>query len=166
MVERDWSIHPRDAMSGRGRFSELELQGKRIKGCGSSRISFFVRGFSGSIRFLLMPAKKNASKAKAADGDDELSFEDALGDLEQLVSEMEEKEMPLDTMIANYEKGVRLRGFCERHIEDAQLRIEKIREGGALSLKGASKVTLEDFEATDEQVENTSETGGSDGQLF
>lgn len=113
-----------------------------------------------------MPAKKKAPKAKAGDCDDELSFEDALGELEELVSEMEEKEMPLDTMIANYEKGVRLRGFCERHIEDAQLRIERIRESGALSLKGASKVTLEDFEATDEQVEDTSEKGGSDGELF
>ena len=113
-----------------------------------------------------MPSKKNASKAKAEDSDDQLSFEDALGALEELVSDMEEKEMPLDTMIANYEKGVRLRGFCERHIEDAQLRIERIRESGALSLKGESKVTLEDFESADEQAEAQSEKGGSDGELF
>lgn len=123
---------------------------------------------SSSIRFdnFLMPAKKNASKAKAEESDDQLSFEDALGSLEELVSEMEEKEMPLDTMIANYEKGVRLRGFCERHIEDAQLRIERIRESGALSLKGESKVTLEDFEATGEQAETQTEKGDSDGELF
>jgi exodeoxyribonuclease VII small subunit len=137
---------------------------------------FYWGLFSDSVRFdiSIMAAKKNASKAKAGDTDDQLSFEDALGALEELVSEMEEKEMPLDTMIANYEKGVRLRGFCERHIEDAQFRIERIRESGALSLKGDSKVTLEAFEAADEQAGTTvavdaktqTETGGDDGELF
>jgi exodeoxyribonuclease VII small subunit len=143
----------------------------------------FAPFFSEDISFVLvrfdislMPAKKTAAKAKSGDAGEQLSFEDALEALEELVAEMEEKEMPLDTMIANYEKGVRLRGFCERHIEDAQLRIERIRESGGLSLKGDSKVTLEDFDATDEQTgtkaaaksdsETQSETGGSDGELF
>lgn len=120
-----------------------------------------------------MPPKKTHPKAGADEVGEQISFEDALEALEELVLEMEEKEMPLDTMIANYEKGVRLRGLCERHIDDAQLRIDKIRSSGTRSLKGESKVTLENFETTDEQpaaatteAESQTDTGGSDGELF
>jgi len=55
-----------------------------------------------------------------------LSFEDALAALENVVRKLESGEVPLDDSIALYEQGEALRKHCQARLDAAQARIEKI----------------------------------------
>lgn len=57
---------------------------------------------------------------------DNMSFEQALAALEQVVRELESGEVPLDESIALYERGEKLRAACQTRLDAAQARIEKI----------------------------------------
>jgi exodeoxyribonuclease VII small subunit len=57
---------------------------------------------------------------------DQMSFEDAMIELEQIVQKLESGNAPLDQSISLYERGAELRAVCEARLKDAQLRIEKI----------------------------------------
>jgi exodeoxyribonuclease VII small subunit len=58
-----------------------------------------------------------------------LSFEDALRALEDIVRQLEGGEVPLDSSIALYERGEKLRQHCQARLDAAQLRIEQIISG-------------------------------------
>ena len=58
---------------------------------------------------------------------DTLSFEDALKQLESIVSRLESGDAPLDEAIALYERGNQLRQRCADRLDAAQARIEAIR---------------------------------------
>jgi exodeoxyribonuclease VII small subunit len=58
-----------------------------------------------------------------------LSFEAALRELEQIVSELESGQAPLEQSIERYERGARLKAHCEARLEQARLRVEKIVVG-------------------------------------
>lgn len=58
-----------------------------------------------------------------------LSFEQALAELEQIVSKLESGQAPLDDSIRLYERGAALKGHCETRLEAARLRVEKIVMG-------------------------------------
>ncbi|HEX3422022.1 MAG TPA: exodeoxyribonuclease VII small subunit [Sphingomicrobium sp.] len=60
---------------------------------------------------------------------DQLSFEDALKRLEEIVRALEKGEAPLDQSIELYQEGDRLRRHCEARLKDAQARIEQIAFG-------------------------------------
>ncbi|AOL23651.1 exodeoxyribonuclease VII small subunit [Erythrobacter litoralis] len=65
----------------------------------------------------------------AADGAAEIgnmSFEQALAALEQVVRQLESGDVPLDESIALYERGEKLRAACQKRLDAAQARIEKI----------------------------------------
>ena len=55
-----------------------------------------------------------------------LNFEDALRRLEDIVRKLESGDVPLDQSITLYEQGEKLRGLCQKRLEDAQAKIEKI----------------------------------------
>lgn len=59
----------------------------------------------------------------------EMSFEDALGALENIVRKLESGEVPLDESIDLYERGENLRKHCQSRLDAAQARIEKIVTG-------------------------------------
>lgn len=59
----------------------------------------------------------------------ELSFEEALRRLEQIVHELEGGEVPLQKSIDLYAEGDRLRAQCEERLREAQARIETIQLG-------------------------------------
>jgi exodeoxyribonuclease VII small subunit len=59
----------------------------------------------------------------------EMSFEEALAELERVVEALEGGEVPLDRSIALYERGEALRQHCEQKLRDAELKVEKITEG-------------------------------------
>ncbi|WAT18263.1 exodeoxyribonuclease VII small subunit [Aurantiacibacter sp. MUD11] len=59
----------------------------------------------------------------------EMSFEDALRSLEEVVRRLEGGEVPLDESIALYERGEALRRHCQARLDAAQERIEKIVAG-------------------------------------
>ncbi len=57
----------------------------------------------------------------------ELSFEDALKELEAIVARLESGEAPLQQAIDLYERGDALRRQCAARLDAAQARIEAIR---------------------------------------
>ena len=69
-----------------------------------------------------------------------LSFEDALEQLEEIVRKLESGSEDLDSAIASYTRGVQLRRRCEERLTDAKAKIDKI------VLKGDGKITSEPLE--------------------
>ena len=59
----------------------------------------------------------------------DLSFEEALKRLEEIVRTLEKGEAPLDQSIELYQEGDRLKRHCEARLKDAQARIEQIAFG-------------------------------------
>lgn len=60
-----------------------------------------------------------------------LSFEQALADLERIVAQLESGQAPLEQSIELYERGALLKAHCETRLEAARLRVEKIVVGAA-----------------------------------
>lgn len=56
----------------------------------------------------------------------ELSFEEALRQLEEIVTILERGDVSLDQAIAAYEKGTALKAHCQKRLEEARLKVEKI----------------------------------------
>ena len=56
-----------------------------------------------------------------------MSFEDALTELERIVASLELGEVSLDKAIAAFERGSVLKLHCEARLEAARMRVEKIK---------------------------------------
>lgn len=56
----------------------------------------------------------------------DLSFEDALTELEGIVRKLESGDAPLEESITLYQRGAKLKAHCEGKLKDAQLKVEKI----------------------------------------
>ena len=56
----------------------------------------------------------------------QLSFEDALAELERIVRQLEDGRAKLDDAIASYERGTLLKRHCEAKLRDAQAKIDRI----------------------------------------
>jgi exodeoxyribonuclease VII small subunit len=64
----------------------------------------------------------------------EMTFEQAMAALEQVVSALEKGEVPLDQSIALYQRGADLRAHCASKLREAEEKVELIRvaEGRAV----------------------------------
>ena len=51
-----------------------------------------------------------------SDDEDELSFEDALANLEEIIQRMESGEAPLDSLVTHYQTGVKMLKLCREKI--------------------------------------------------
>ena len=60
-----------------------------------------------------------------------LSFEQALAELEKIVSELESGQAPLERSVDIYKRGAALKAQCEARLEAARLQVEKIVVGQA-----------------------------------
>ncbi|WP_375279644.1 exodeoxyribonuclease VII small subunit [Pseudooctadecabacter sp.] len=56
----------------------------------------------------------------------EMSFEEALRELEQVVGQLERGEVPLDKSIELYERGAALKKRCEAKLKDAEEKVAKL----------------------------------------
>ncbi|MCQ8276833.1 exodeoxyribonuclease VII small subunit [Acetobacteraceae bacterium KSS8] len=67
----------------------------------------------------------------------DLSFEDALGELERIVRGLEGGQQKLEDAITAYERGAELRRHCENKLSEAEARVQAIveRADGALATK-------------------------------
>ncbi|MBT8044428.1 MAG: exodeoxyribonuclease VII small subunit [Verrucomicrobiae bacterium] len=70
-----------------------------------------------------MPAAKKSSPKKKGK---KPSFEDALAELEDMVETMESGQLPLEKLIASYERGAALISHCESVLGEARQRLELI----------------------------------------
>lgn len=67
----------------------------------------------------------------------ELSFEDALHELENIVARLERGDAPLEESIDIYERGAKLKKHCEDKLKSAQLKVDKIVLGADGSVTSA-----------------------------
>ena len=57
----------------------------------------------------------------------DISFEEALKDLEKIVEDLNNGDLELEKAITAYEKGIQLKNICEERLKNAQERIELIQ---------------------------------------
>jgi exodeoxyribonuclease VII small subunit len=64
----------------------------------------------------------------------DLSFDDALAELQRVVAELETGGLPIERSITLYERGVGLHERCASLLSDAELRVQQLvaRAGGVL----------------------------------
>lgn len=79
------------------------------------------------------PKKENAQQ---------LSFEDAMKRLEEIVTQMEKGSLGLDEMIARFEEGQALIAFCTKKLNEVERKIE------ILVKKESEEFATEDFDPT------------------
>jgi exodeoxyribonuclease VII small subunit len=56
-----------------------------------------------------------------------MSFEEAMAELEAVVTALEKGDVALEASIALYERGAALKAHCEARLKDAEARVEMIR---------------------------------------
>ena len=60
---------------------------------------------------------------------EQMSFEDALSELETVVGQLESGQVPLEQSIALYEKGAALKAHCEAKLAAAEEKVAQITQG-------------------------------------
>ena len=55
----------------------------------------------------------------------EINFEQAIQELDEIVSNMENSDLKLDSLVGNYQKGVKLLSICRKKLDDAELKIKE-----------------------------------------
>jgi exodeoxyribonuclease VII small subunit len=70
-----------------------------------------------------MPKSNNPSPQKEHIN---LKFEDAINQLDEIVSKMEHTEVDLDSMIKNYQSGISLIKHCQKKIEEAEFKLTEV----------------------------------------
>jgi len=68
----------------------------------------------------------------------EMSFEQAMAELEQVVSKLERGEVPLEESIALYERGALLKKRCEAKLKEAEEKVAAITFDGEGAAKGTA----------------------------
>jgi exodeoxyribonuclease VII small subunit len=68
-----------------------------------------------------------------------MNFEDALAELEGIVRRLESGQVKLDDAIQSYERGAQLKRHCEKKLNEAQQRVDRIVIGpdGAVAVEPA-----------------------------
>lgn len=72
---------------------------------------------------------------------DELNFEDAMKQLEEIANELEKNELDLDKSVEKFEEGMKLSKQCSEMLENAEKRIT------ILVNDGSGNLSEEDFTA-------------------
>lgn len=69
----------------------------------------------------------------------ELSVEEAFGQLEQLIARMEEEGISLEESFSCYEKGIRLIRYCNSRIDRVEKKVQMLRGEGQAPLTEMSE---------------------------
>ena len=68
---------------------------------------------------------------------EKLSFEDAMNELESIASQLETGDAPLERSIELFERGNRLKQHCQKILEAAEEKVERITVGEGGTATGA-----------------------------
>ena len=73
-------------------------------------------------------------------------FEEALKKLETIVDAMESGDLPLESLLAKYEEGMKLSKICQEKLAEAELKIQQLEKSasGEMKLKPLSPELSED----------------------
>ena len=77
------------------------------------------------------------SKTREPTSDDELTFEEAMAELDELVSRMEDGELSLDDSLKAFERGVMLTRKCQEALSQAELRVKTLTDADTLEELGS-----------------------------
>jgi exodeoxyribonuclease VII small subunit len=69
------------------------------------------------------------ARKKSTDAPEAPGFEDALAELEAIVTTMEEEQLPLEDLVSRYEKGVHLHDHCQKILASAKEKLRTIQPG-------------------------------------
>ncbi|MCH2164548.1 MAG: exodeoxyribonuclease VII small subunit [Marinovum sp.] len=69
-----------------------------------------------------------------------LSFEEAMRELEAVVGQLERGDVPLDQSIALYERGAKLKARCEAKLKEAEEKVASITLDGSGQPTGTTPV--------------------------
>ena len=73
---------------------------------------------------------------------EKVTFEDALQELENIVASLERGEVSLDDAIAAFERGTQLKSHCQARLEEARMKVERIKVPDA----GTAPDSVSDFD--------------------
>ncbi len=72
---------------------------------------------------------------------EEMSFEEALNELETLVNNLDSGDVPLEKSVELYERGEKLKAHCESKLKSAELKINEITiKNGDVTAKPAEDI--------------------------
>jgi exodeoxyribonuclease VII small subunit len=79
----------------------------------------------------------STSKSAAQAAKEAMPFEEALRKLESIVEAMEAGDLPLETLLARFEEGMRLLKTCQTRLQEAELKIQQLEKkpAGDVALK-------------------------------
>ena len=68
---------------------------------------------------------------------EQITFEEAIKELENIVDDLERGEVSLDEAVSAYERGSKLKNICQERLNDARMKVEKIKqdESGQISIE-------------------------------
>lgn len=69
---------------------------------------------------------------------DEMPFEEAMKNLQRVVRELEEGDLPLETSIARFEEGMKLAQHSAKHLDSAEQRVEMLLQSSSGSSERAA----------------------------
>ena len=72
-----------------------------------------------------------------------MSFEQAMSELESVVSQLESGDVPLEDSIKLYEKGAALKEHCQKKLAEAEEKVAKITLDGDGKPQGTQPVDIE-----------------------
>jgi exodeoxyribonuclease VII small subunit len=84
----------------------------------------------------------------------EISFENAIERLEQIVGEMESSKLPLEELLTRYEEGIRLVGICNQRLAGAEIRIETLSRTANGREQPPSGATAQDSPKDSNKIKN------------
>ncbi|MGD8417641.1 MAG: exodeoxyribonuclease VII small subunit [Pseudomonadales bacterium] len=79
-----------------------------------------------------MAKKAAAEEPDQASDLEDVTFETALAELEDLVEKMETGELSLEESLAAFERGVKLTRHCQAALQAAELKVKVLTNSGAL----------------------------------
>ncbi|MCL5771367.1 MAG: exodeoxyribonuclease VII small subunit [Actinobacteria bacterium] len=81
---------------------------------------------------------------------DKLTFEEAMSELEEIVKDLEDENITLDSAMEKFETGVKLSEFCLKKLNEAEKKIEELTRNE----KGQLKVNEIDLKENEGSLEN------------
>jgi exodeoxyribonuclease VII small subunit len=118
----------------------------------------------GAASLANMKPKRKPNPNPIAETELNLTFEQAIDQLEKIVSDMEQAELPLEDVLKKYEEGTGLVRFCAHKLDEAEKKIEMLarQPGGSVALKAFTS----DAGNADTINDGDNETASNEGSLF
>ena len=73
-----------------------------------------------------------------------ISFEEALKELESIVQKLESGQVKLEEAVSAYERGIQMQKICEGKLKEAQMKVEKLildKEGTPIAKESLDATT-------------------------